>query len=84
MATLSPPRRRRGGPAGTHPCSNPGRGNREGERATGGTGRVGWMGQVGRPGCELGRLVQGEGPFLFFFLLSSAFVFSFLFLFCFI
>ena len=65
LAILSPPRRRRGGPAGTRPCSDPGRGNREGERTTGGTGRVGRMGQVGRLGCELGRLVQG-GHFLFF------------------
>ena len=69
-----------GGPAGTRPCSDPGRGNREGERATRGTGRVGRMGQVGRPGCELGRLVQGFFLFLlFYFHLFFFYLFYFLF-----
>ena len=74
-------RRRRGGliPSstpvrgcgGNTPCSDLGRGNREGDEA-GERGRVGRMGQVGRPGCELGHLVQGEGSLLFvFFLLFS-------------
>ena len=46
VATLSPHHRRREGAAGTHPCSDPGRGNREGRRQ-GEAGRFGRMGQVG-------------------------------------
>ena len=85
LAILSPPQRRRGGSGGDARLFRPWSGEQgRGESDRGGNGPVRRMGQVGRPGCELGRLVQGEGPFLFFFLLSSAFVFSFLFLFCFI
>ena len=69
LAILSPRHRRREGAAGTRPCSDPGRGNREGRRQ-GEAGRFGRMGQVGRPGCELGRLVQGDIFFSFCFTLS--------------
>ena len=40
-------------------------GTGKGRERPGGNGPVRRMGQVGRPGCELGRLVQG-GHFLFF------------------
>ena len=46
LATLSPRRCRREGAAGTRPCSDPGRGNREGRRQ-GEAGRFDRMGQVG-------------------------------------
>ena len=67
LAILSPPRRRRGGSGGDARLFRPwsgeqGRGESDRE---GGNGPVRRMGQVGRPGCELGRLVQG-GPFIFF------------------
>ena len=72
------PRRRRGGAAGTCPCSHPGRGNREGEVETerGGPGRLGLgVGPVGRGS-------SGGVPFpLFFCLFSLLYFLFFLFIF---
>ena len=78
------PRRRRGGAAGTGPCSDPGRGNREGEGDPGRWARPAGpgVGPVG-PGSS-----GGEGGFSssLFFVCFSPVAFSFLFiyfLFCF-
>ena len=57
VAALSTRRRQREGAAGMRPCSDPGRGNREGRRQ-GEAGRFGRMGQVGRPGWLRS---QGQG-----------------------
>ena len=77
------PRRRRGGAAGTCPCSDPGRGNREGEGATerGGPGRLGLVvGPVG-PGSSGGRGSSFCFCSVFFFCNFFSFIYL---LFCFI
>ena len=77
-----PPRRRRGGAAGTAPVPTPVGGTGKGARGRGGL--AGWAG--GRPSWASGP-VGGEGPSLSFFLLSVLFSVFFLFvyfLFCFI
>ena len=78
------PRRRRGGAAGTCPCSDPGRGNREGEGDPGRWARPAGpgVGPVG-PGSSGGA---SPSPFflcLFCFLLYFLFIYLFSFLFYF-
>ena len=79
------PRRRRGGAAGTCPCSDPGRGNREGE----GTVERGGPGRLGLGSAQLGQgPVGGASPSPFFlclfcFLLYFLFIYLFSFLFYF-
>ena len=66
-----------GGSVATRPCSDPGRGNREGRRGRGlGRRLASWARWAGLA-CELGRLVQWGGyisflyfSFLFYFTLK--------------
>ena len=79
VATLSSPVAGEGGAAGTCPCSDPGRGNREGE----GTVERGGPGRLGLGSAQLGQgPVGGRGVpflvcFLFLFVLFSLYLFIF-------
>ena len=83
MAALSSPVAGEGGAAGTCPCSDPGRGNREGE----GTTERGGPGRLGLGSAQLGQGPVGGVSLLLFFCLFLPFCIFFLFiyfLFCFI
>ena len=76
---LIPHRRRREGAAGTHPCSDPGQGNRE-RRRQGEAGRFGRVGQVAGAVASWAFRPRGEGgfllfPFCIFFIISFLFNF---------
>ena len=66
----------RGGPAGTRACSDPGRGNREGERATGGAERAGSADGPGGPAWLRAGPSGPGGSFSFLFVLLCL-IFSF-------
>ena len=76
---LIPRRRRREGAAGTHPCSDPGRGNRE-RRRQGEAGRFGRVGQVAGAVASWAFRPRGKGGVSSF---SLSFPFL-IFMFCFI
>ena len=78
MATLSPPRRRRGGPVATRPCSDSGRGEQGRETRQGGLGRrlASWARWAGLA-CEQGPPGPVREGVLFIFF--SLFFFSILF-----